>query len=83
MTDRRVAEVIAFEAVPLTAPGSRRVVVRWDDGSTGEALRWYDDEILFSEGDVLGKTAAELRALFHRRDVDYLRRPDPDDEGLV
>ena len=39
----------------------------------GEALRWYDDEVLFSEGDLLGKSEAQLRSLHFRRDRDYLR----------
>ncbi len=43
----------------------------------GEALRWYGDEVLFSEGDLIGKTAAQLRALHFRRDRDYFAiRPD-------
>jgi hypothetical protein len=49
------------------------VLVRWSDGSVGEALRWYSDEIQICEGDVLGKTAAELRSLHFRRDRDYLQ----------
>lgn len=51
MTERTVVEVTAVEALPVDEPGSRRALVRWSDGATGEALRWYDDEILFSEGD--------------------------------
>jgi hypothetical protein len=38
-------------------------VVRWSDGTTGEALRWFDDEILFSEGAFIGKTEVQLRSL--------------------
>ncbi len=30
-------------------------IVRWSDGSAGEALRWWDAEILFCEGDIVGK----------------------------
>ncbi len=51
MRERVVIEVTAFEALSLGELGSRRALVRWSDGSTGEALRWYDDEVLFSEGD--------------------------------
>ena len=51
MSERVVVEVTAFEALPPGDSGSRRALVRWSDGSTGEALRWYDDEILFCEGD--------------------------------
>jgi hypothetical protein len=51
MPERLVVEVVAIEPLPLGANASRRAVVRWSDGSEGEALRWFDDEILFSEGD--------------------------------
>jgi hypothetical protein len=37
--------------MPPEVRGSRRAVVRWSDGTVGEALRWYHDEVLFSEGD--------------------------------
>jgi hypothetical protein len=70
--DRVVVEVVAIEPMPLGARGSRRAVVRWSDGTVGEALRWWDAEVLFCEGDLLGKTAAELRSLHFRRDREYL-----------
>jgi hypothetical protein len=46
---------------------------RWLDGSVGEALRWFDDEILVCEGDLVGKTKAELCSLKFRRDRDFLQ----------
>jgi hypothetical protein len=75
-----VVEVVVFEALPLRARGARRAVVRWSDGAVGEALRWYDDEVLIRESELVGKTAAEIGELHFRRDLDYLRAPDsPDD----
>src|SRR3954451_11686582 len=71
--DPVVETVIAIEPLPVDAPGSRRALVRWSDGTTGEALRWYDDEVLFSEGDLIGKTAADLRTLHFARDRQFLR----------
>ena len=68
-----VQEVIRFEQLPIGSMASRRVLVRWSDGSEGEALRWYGDEVQITEGDVLGKTAEQLRALHFRRDRDWLR----------
>jgi hypothetical protein len=68
-----VAEVLAFEPLPPDERGSRRVLVAWSDGTRGEALRWYDDEVLVCEGDLLGKTVAELRTLHFTRDLQYLR----------
>ena len=78
MSERVVVEVTAFEALAVDEPGSRRALVRWSDGSAGEALRWYHDELLFSEGDLIGKTEAELRGLHFRRDRDYLRSDAPE-----
>jgi hypothetical protein len=73
MSERTVLEVVAVESLPLGANGSRRAIVKWSDGDVGEALRWFDDEILFSEGDLLGKTDAQLRSLHFKRDRDYLQ----------
>jgi hypothetical protein len=36
-----VVEVLRFEDVPVGSRGSRDAVVRWSDGSEGEALAWY------------------------------------------
>jgi len=68
-----VVEVVRYEDLPLWESGSRRAVARWSDGSVSEALRWYDDEILVCEGDLIGKTADELRSLKFRRDRDHLQ----------
>jgi hypothetical protein len=43
MTGRVVIEVVSVEPLPPGARGSRRAVVRWSDGTVGEALRWWDD----------------------------------------
>ena len=41
-----VVEVLRFEDLPLGSTGSRRAIVRWSDGSEGEAIRFYRDELL-------------------------------------
>ena len=46
-----VVEVLRFEDLPLGSLASRRAIVRWSDGTEGEAVRFYDDEVLFCEGD--------------------------------
>jgi len=46
-----VTEVLRFEDLPPDSPASRRAAVRWSDGTEGEALRWYADEVLVCEGD--------------------------------
>jgi len=38
-----VVEVLRFEDLPPGSCGSRRAVVRWSDGTEGEALSWYSD----------------------------------------
>ena len=73
MSERVIREVTAVEPLPLGESGSRRALVRWSDGSAEEGLRWWDDEVLFCEGDLVGKTEAELRTLHFERDREYLR----------
>lgn len=68
-----VTEVLRFEDLPLGSRGTRRAVVRWSDGTEGEGLTWYADEILVCEGDLIGKTRDELRSLHSRRDRDWLQ----------
>jgi hypothetical protein len=68
-----ITEVLRFEDLPLGSRGTRRAVVRWSDGSEGEALTWYADEILICEGDLLGKTREQLRSLHFHRDRDWLQ----------
>ncbi len=46
-----VQEVLRFEDLPAGSLASRRAVVRWSDGSEGESIRCYADEVLVSEGD--------------------------------
>lgn len=64
---------VRFEDLPLGSRGTRRAVVRWSDGAEGEALTWYADEIMVCEGDLIGKTAAQLRSLHFRRDRNWLQ----------
>ena len=41
-----VEEVLGFEQLPPGSPGSRRAIVRWSDGTVGEGITFYDDEVL-------------------------------------
>ena len=54
--DPIVEEVVRCEDVPPGSLAGRRMIVRWSDGTQGEAVRFYQDEILFTEGDLVGKT---------------------------
>jgi hypothetical protein len=68
-----ITEMLRLEDLPLGSRGTRRAVVRWSDGSEGEALTWYADEILICEGDLLSKTREQLRSLHFRTDRDWLQ----------
>jgi hypothetical protein len=68
-----VEDVLRFEDLPLGSAGSRRAVVRWSDGTESAAPTFYADEVLFSEGDLVGRTAAQIRSLHFRRDRDWLQ----------
>jgi hypothetical protein len=68
-----VEEVLRFEDLPLGSLASRCAIVRWSDGTEGEAVRYYSDEVLICEGDLIGKSRAQLRSLHFRRDRDWLR----------
>jgi hypothetical protein len=68
-----VEEVLRFENLPPDSLASRRAVVRWSDGTVGEALRWVSDEVLVCEGDLIGQTEEQLRSLHFRRDRDWLQ----------
>ena len=49
--DPIVEEVVRCEDLPPGSLAGRRLIVRWSDGTQGEAVRFYQDEVLFSEGD--------------------------------
>lgn len=68
-----VDEVLRFEDLPVGSAGSRRAIVRWSDGTESAALTFYADEILFCEGDLIGKTQSQINALHSRRDRDWLQ----------
>lgn len=68
-----VEEVLRFEDLPLGSLASRRALVRWSDGTESEALRWYADELVVCEGDLIGKSRERLRSLHFRRDRDRLQ----------
>jgi hypothetical protein len=47
--------------------------VDWSDGTQSEAARWYADEVMICEGDLVGKTSDEIRSLLFQRDRDWLQ----------
>ena len=73
MTSQPVVTDASFETLPIGSGASRRAIAHWSDGTRSEVLRWHDDELLFSEGDLVGKTREQIRALHFRRDRDWLQ----------
>jgi hypothetical protein len=51
------------------------VVATFDDGARKELFGFYPDEITFGEGELVGLTEAEARAVRQAKDVAYLRAP--------
>ena len=68
-----VVEALRFEDLPPGSLASRRAIVCWSDGSEGEAIRYYADEVLICEGDLVGKSQDAIRSLHFRRDRDWLQ----------
>jgi hypothetical protein len=71
--DPVVEEVLRLENLPVGSNRTRRAIVRWSDRTEGEALSWHADEILVCEGDLIGKSRAQIRSLHFRRDRDWLQ----------
>lgn len=49
------------------------VLATFDDGARKELFDFFPDEITFGEGELVGLTEAEARALPQAKDVAYLR----------
>ena len=71
--DPVVEEVLRFEDLPLESAGSRQAIVRWSDGTESAAVTFYADEVLFCEGDLVGKSQFQIRSLYFGRDRDWLQ----------
>ena len=74
-----ITRVVGIEELPPGSPATRRVIAAWSDGTRSEALAWFSDEWLVSEGDLIGLTRDQVRALAHRRDRQWLRDEPPRD----
>jgi hypothetical protein len=68
-----VVEVLRLEDLPPGSLASPNTVARWSDGTAGECLRWYRDDVLVCEGDLVGKTREQLRSVHFGRDRDSLQ----------
>jgi hypothetical protein len=68
-----ITRVVAVEDLPPGSRATRRLIAEWSDGTQSEALAWFRDEWLVTEGDLIGLTRDEVRALADRRDRDWLR----------
>jgi hypothetical protein len=68
-----ITRVVAVADLPPGSRATRRLIAEWSDGTQSEALAWFRDEWLVTEGDLIGLTRDEVRALADRRDRDWLR----------
>ena len=68
-----ITRVVAVEELPPGSRATRRLIAAWSDDTQSEALAWFSDEWLVTEGDLIGLTRDEVRALAHRRDRQWLR----------
>jgi hypothetical protein len=76
-----ITRVVAIEELPPGSPATRRLIAEWSDGSQSEALAWFSDEWLVSEGDLIGLTRDQVRGLVHRRDRQWLQDEPPARSG--
>lgn len=49
------------------------VSVTYDNGTTETLFEYYPDELTFTEVEFVGLTRDEALALFHKKDIEYLR----------
>ena len=54
MSEPVITRVAGVEDLPPGSRATRRVVAAWSDGTESEALAWFGDEWLVSEGDFVG-----------------------------
>lgn len=58
----------------LSGGGGQAVVTAtFDDGGEGEVLRYYADELTFTEQEFVGLTRQAVMDLFTRKDIAYLQ----------
>ena len=57
----------------LGANGTVRVLASFEDGVMFPAFDYYDDEISFSENELVGLTLEQALELKFKKDIDYLR----------
>jgi hypothetical protein len=67
-----VIDSVVFAPAAWDVPGPVDVVATMSDGSTLTLFRYFPDELSFAAADFIGRTVDEVRALHHRRDVNWL-----------
>lgn len=53
--------------------GNKEAQAVMDDGSTVFVFSWFDDELTFTEDELVGLTIEEARDLKQKRDIAYLQ----------
>jgi hypothetical protein len=75
VTQNKVTSVKFVPSTRSNANGNIEVVATFEDKSTGRLFDFYDDEIRFTSGELIGKTKEEANRLFFDKDQAYLNTP--------
>ena len=59
--------------VKFRGTGCVEAVATFEDGDEKRIFSYFDDEISFSEKELIGLTQEEAHDLFHEKDLAYLR----------
>lgn len=64
---------IKYPAHICDGDGKAVVTAKFEDGTSGEVLRFYPDELFFHESEFVGLTREGVSDLFRRKDIAYLQ----------
>jgi len=68
----RIAKIIRADNRDMLSCDQDRAELTFSDGSTKE-LKWWGDEISFTESELVGKTWDEIDKLYSAKDIAYIR----------
>lgn len=72
MNDNNTIKECNIEA-PRGFGDQAKVNVVYEDGTTETVVKYYTDELAFSENEFIGLTREQAKDLFHKKDVAYLQ----------
>lgn len=77
MSDAPTVTAVEFKTPEIIPgfPGQTEAHATLSDGTEKVVLKYFSDELTFTDSDLIGKTEQEIAKLFHDRDVAYLQSP--------